>query len=152
MSSMSGTEYVETRVDTALHRLARRSRLLLACSLSCHLLMYATAAAGTVLATLGYSKWVTVTVMVTTLMTKWLHTFRIDDQRIATRKALGALGAAKLRWQGLPREAKERQGPLDQLLNAVETALEATLPPPEADVDVVGKQADGDTAPAPPPE
>ena len=129
LGGISGSEYVRVRLDPALKRLSRNAQKLLVISILCHLLMYTAAAVGTVLATLGYTQWVAITVMINTLATKCMESFLIEVRRIATSKALRTLGAAKLRWQGLPREARERQEPLDELVHAVESALEATLPP-----------------------
>ena len=96
--------------------------------------MYAAAATGTVLATLGLSKWVAMTVAFSTAMTRIIQNFRVDELRKANAKAMSSLSAVRLYWRALPREERGRQHEIDRLVNSVEGALEATLPPAEPDV------------------
>ena len=57
-----------------------------------------------------------------------------DDPVMAVgyRKAASALHFARVKWDALPVELRVRQANLDSLVEGVENALEATLPPPTA--------------------
>ena len=106
-----------------------QAKLLLLTALFLNILIYATAAVGTIFATVGLSKWVAVTVAFSILLSRTLQHFRVNERRIAEKRAAAALSSAKLKWQALPREMRARQVELDRLVQRVEAALEATLPP-----------------------
>ena len=96
--------------------------------------MWAAAATGTIFATLdGLTRWVAVTVGFHHAISSFMQTFRVDERRAACRRAVSALESAKLRWKSLPKEQQTRQENIDNVVGAVERALEATLPPKPAD-------------------
>ena len=131
---LTGDEYIDARLNPSLRATSRSATGYLVIALGAHVLMYAAAATGTVLATLGLSKWVAMTVAFSTAMTRVIQTFRVDELRKANAKAMSALSAARLYWRALPREERGRQVEIDRLINSVEGTLEATLPPAEPDV------------------
>ena len=112
----------------------RQASALLGFALAGHILMWAAAAVGTIFATLdGLTRWVAVTVGFHHAISSFMQTFRVDERRAACRRAVSALESAKLRWKSLPKEQQTRQENIDNVVGAVERALEATLPPKPAD-------------------
>ena len=126
---IDGDEYIRQRVDPQVKRSSRAAQRLLFFSLVARLGLFVTAAAGTAIATLGYTKYVSITVAISTALTRWLSTTRVEVQRSAHSRAASALNGAKLAWTALPREMRSRQAEIDRLVLRVESLLERTLPP-----------------------
>ena len=131
---MDGDEYIRLRVDLHAKRSAREAKRLLFLSLLARLGLFVVAAVSTAIATIGYTKYVSVTVAVTTAITRWLNATRVEARRSAHSRAASALNGAKLAWTALPREMRSRQAERDRLVLRVENLLERTLPPAESEV------------------
>ena len=131
---MDGDEYIRLRVDLHAKRSAREAKRLLFLSLLARLGLFVVAAVSTAIATIGYTKYVSVTVAVTTAITRWLNATRVEARRSAHSRAASALNGAKLAWTALPREMRSRQAERDRLVLSVENLLERTLPPAESEV------------------
>ena len=141
---IDGDEYIRQRVDPHVKRSSRAARRLLFFSLVARLGLFVTAAVGTAIATLGYTKYVAVTVAVSTALTRWLNTTRVEARRSAHSRAASALSGAKLAWTALPREMRSRQAEIDQLVLRVESLLERTLPPDDLEASQKSKSAGAD--------
>ena len=131
---IDGDEYIRLRVNPYVKRSAREAKRLLFLSLLARLGLFVVAAVSTAIATIGYTKYVSVTVAVTTAITRWLNATRVEARRSAHSRAASALNSAKLAWTALPREMRSRQAERDRLVLRVENLLERTLPPAENEV------------------
>ena len=131
---IDGDEYILLRVDPHVKRSAREAKRLLFLSLLARLGLFVVAAVSTAISTVGYTKYVSVTVAVTTAITRWLNATRVEARRSAHSRAASALNGAKLAWTALPREMRSRQAERDRLVLRVENLLERTLPPAENEV------------------
>ena len=127
---IDGNDYVKERVKKHIKRTRKLADLYMLLALGCRTLLFVCAAVGTALATLGLSQWVAVTVAFSTLVSRVMQNYRLEELRLAYASAASALTDAKVTWDALPMEERVRQPKLDQLVQKVEHALEATLPPP----------------------
>jgi hypothetical protein len=126
---MTGDEYMADRITPELQRSSQASHTLLVIALIARFLTFASTAVGTVLATVGLAKWIAVTVALSTAINGWLRHFRIEERRAAHLRAVAVMSAQQTNWQSLGREKRAQQKELDELVQAVENALEAVLPP-----------------------
>ena len=133
---IDGNDYIRLRVDLHAKRSAREAKRLLFLSLVARLGLFVVAAVSTAIATVGYTKYVSVTVAATTAITRWLKATRVEARRSAHSRAASALNSAKLSWTALPREMRSRQTERDRLVLRVESFLERTLPPADPQTNV----------------
>jgi hypothetical protein len=102
----------------------------LAYSLMGRLSLFFASAVGTVLATIGTNtKYVAVTVAVSTAVSRWLFSTMVEEQRENYERAVSELTCAKLLWEALPNEQRSQQAMRDRLVLNVEGFIEACLPP-----------------------
>ena len=92
-------------------------------------LIFVAAAVGTALATLGMEQWVAVTAATSTVVSRAMQNTRLEERKVAYSKAASLLNSTAIKWEALPAEHKARQDRIDWLVNTVEQAIEATLPP-----------------------
>jgi len=106
------------------------AKVYLAYSLMGRLSLFFASAVGTVLATIGTNtKYVAVTVAVSTAVSRWLFSTMVEEQRENYERAVSELTCAKLRWEALPNEQRSQQAMRDRLVLNVERFIEACLPP-----------------------
>ena len=144
---LDGDEYLTVRVEPEIEHSTKAAFYYLLFSLVGRIVLFAASALGTVLATVGFTSYVAVTVSLSTSVSRWLTTTRVEERRQAHMKAASELNCAKLRWEALPNEARAQQSELDNLVLEVEGYLEATLPP--ASKDDHDKAGNREGAPAP---
>ena len=109
----------------------------LAYSLMGRLSLFLASAFGTVLATIGTNtKYVAVSVAVSTAVSRWLLTTMVEEKRENYERAVSELNCAKLRWEALPNEKRSQQAMRDQLVLNVEGFIEACLPPQKSGPEV----------------
>ena len=105
------------------------AKMYLAYSLMGRLSLFLSSAFGTVLATIGTNtKYVAVSVAVSTAVSRWLLTTMVEEKRENYERAVSELNCAKLRWEALPKEKRSQQAMRDQLVLNVEGFIEACLP------------------------
>ena len=106
------------------------AKVYLAYSLMGRLSLFLASAFGTVLATIGTNtKYVAVTVAVSTAVSRWLFSTMVEEQRENYERAVSELTCAKLLWEALPNEQRSQQAMRDRLVLNVEGFIEACLPP-----------------------
>jgi hypothetical protein len=130
---LEGDEYLKIRVEPQIGVSSREAQKYLLYSLVSRVALFVASAVGTTIATLGFSRYVAVTVSFSTSVSRWLGSTRVEEQRKAHMKAASELNGAKLRWEALPREKRAQQMYIDQLVLGCEDILEATLPPARED-------------------
>ena len=59
----------------------------------------------------------------------WLRQNRIEERRLAFRKAAAELADARMKWDAVPMEHKMMQKEIDQLVYRVESAIVSVIDP-----------------------
>ena len=126
---LDGDEYLKLRVEPMVIASTRASCMLLFWSLVGRIFLFVASAVGSVFATIGWSRYVAISVAFSTSVSRWLAATRVEERRTAHMKAASELNCAKLKWEALPGEQRTTQRVLDQLVCEAERFLESTLPP-----------------------
>ena len=128
---------VQVRVVPEISSSHRMAKMCLAYSLMGRLSLFLASAFGTVLATIGTNtKYVAVSVAISTAVSRWLLTTMVEEKRQNYERAVSELNCAKLRWEALPNEQRSQQAMRDQLVLNVEGFIEACLPPQKSGPEV----------------
>ena len=98
-----------------LPELTRRTKQMQTLALIGHASMYAVAALGTVLATLGEGRWVAATVAYSTTVSRLMAAYRIDELRVAFVQAAATLESERAHWLALGPEEKALQKSIDKI-------------------------------------
>lgn len=80
---LDGDQYLKFRINPQLEHHTRQATACMMYSLIGRVALFVASAAGTVIATLGYSGWITVTVSFATGVSRWLATTRVEEKRNA---------------------------------------------------------------------
>eukprot|EP01063_Lacrimia_lanifica_P028244 TRINITY_DN4091_c0_g5_i1.p1 TRINITY_DN4091_c0_g5~~TRINITY_DN4091_c0_g5_i1.p1 ORF type:complete len:732 (+),score=240.88 TRINITY_DN4091_c0_g5_i1:124-2319(+) len=128
---ITGDEYLKTRLVKGIEESHAAAKRLMWICLCVRLGLFAAGAVGSVLATLGYAKYVTISVAVSTALNRALSATNMEKRRHAHARAATELTSARTAWLALPREMKTQQQHLDKLVLRTEACIERTLPPPE---------------------
>jgi len=131
--ALNGDEYINVRVVPQIQASTGESRSYFYYSLAGRLALFFASAIGTIISTLGYARYMAISVSVSTSVSRWMSNTRVEERRAAHMKAISELTCTKLRWEALPAEKRAQQAEIDKLVGVVESYLEATLPPPPAD-------------------
>ena len=140
---LDGDEYLKLRVEPMVIASTRASCMLLFWSLVGRIFLFVASAVGSVFATIGWSRYVAISVAFSTSVSRWLAATRVEERRTAHMKAASELNCAKLKWEALPGEQRTTQRVLDQLVCEAERFLESTLPPANKSWDKQRQGGDG---------
>ena len=90
---------------------------------------YVLSAVGSILATVGRPEWVAITVAFSTTLQGWLRQNRIEERRLAFRKAAGGARRREDEMGGCSGGAQDDAEGIDQLVYRVESAIVSVVDP-----------------------
>ena len=129
LATINTRDYVRYRLSVQLRRFRERYTMLQLYSVFVQLCNYVLSAVGSILATVGRPEWVAITVAFSTTLQGWLRQNRIEERRLAFRKAAAELADARMKWEAVPVEHKMMQKWIDQLVYRVESAIVSVVDP-----------------------
>ena len=129
LATINTRDYVRYRLSVQLRRFRERYTMLQLYSVIVQICNYVLSAVGSILATVGRPEWVAITVAFSTTLQGWLRQNRIEERRLAFRKAAAELADARMKWEAVPVEHKMMQKWIDQLVYRVESAIVSVVDP-----------------------
>tara|TARA_B100001173_G_scaffold156168_1_gene135308 strand:- start:51 stop:707 length:657 start_codon:yes stop_codon:yes gene_type:complete len=129
LATISTRDYVRYRLSIQLRRFREKYTLLHFYSVIVQICNYVLSAVGSILATVGRPEWVAITVAFSTALQGWLRQNRIEERRLAFRKAAAELADARMKWEAVPVEHRAMQRSIDQLVFRVESAIVSVVDP-----------------------
>ena len=129
LATINSRDYVRYRLSIQLRRFREKYAALHFYSVIVQVCNYVLSAVGSILATVGRPEWVAITVAFSTALQGWLRQNRIEERRLAFRKAAAELADARMKWDAVPMEHKMMQKEIDQLVYRVESAIVSVVDP-----------------------
>ena len=129
LATINSRDYVRYRLSIQLRRFREKYAMLHFYSVLVQVCNYVLSAVGSILATVGRPEWVAITVAFSTALQGWLRQNRIEERRLAFRKAAAELADARMKWDAVPMEHKMMQKEIDQLVYRVESAIVSVIDP-----------------------